>query len=148
MEESLATTLPAGYDDRKNQLTTLPEDIGQLLSLRRLEAQENQLNQLPTAIGMLSRLERLDLVRNRLSVLPVEIAQLTHLYYLNLGDNHLSGQRKYNVLPDYEILSGSEKERLCCKDAKREYTDQNFTGGIFISISIIGICYNDNIFCQ
>ena len=52
------------------KLSTLPEAIGRLCQLRRLDLSGNQLSTLPKAIGRLSQLQGLYLSANQLCVLP------------------------------------------------------------------------------
>lgn len=73
-----------------NQLSTLPEAIGQLTQLRSLDLAGNQLSTLPGAIGQLSMLQRLDLSGNQLRTLPEAIGQLSQLQELYLRGNRLS----------------------------------------------------------
>ena len=97
----------------RNQLETLPTEISQLTSLRRLDLTNNQLKELPTALFQLQRtittlylkgnqleelpseifrltaLEELDLSNNQLKKLPAEVDQLTALMGLNLSGNQL-----------------------------------------------------------
>ena len=54
----------------------MPEAIGQLSQLQRLDLGGNQLTALPEAIGQLSQLQRLDLSDNQLTALPEAIGQL------------------------------------------------------------------------
>ena len=70
-----------------NRLTTLPESIGQLTNLATLELSNNQLTTLPESIGQLTNLTELNLNGNELSTLPASIGQLTNLTELYLGDN-------------------------------------------------------------
>ncbi|TBR61310.1 GTPase, partial [Westiellopsis prolifica IICB1] len=74
----------------RNQLSSLPSEIGQLLNLRSLYLSSNQLNSLPSEIGQLLNLQTLDLYNNQLSSLPSEIGQLFNLRSLNLDNNQLS----------------------------------------------------------
>jgi internalin A len=73
-----------------NQLSTLPGAIGQLAQLQELYLHGNQLSALPEAIGQLSQLQELDLSRNQLSALPEVIGQFSQLQKLNLYSNQLS----------------------------------------------------------
>ena len=74
----------------KNQLTRLPESIGQLKSLRYLSLDNNQLAALPKSIGQLKSLEGLYLGINQLSTLPESIGQLAALKNLILSNNQLA----------------------------------------------------------
>ena len=73
-----------------NQLTSVPAEIGQLMSLVELSLSGNQLTSLPAAIGQLTSLERLYLDGNQLTSVPVEIGQLTSMRELFLGGNQLT----------------------------------------------------------
>ncbi len=73
-----------------NQLTSLPESIGQLINLKRLWLWDNQLNSLPESIGRLTSIEELWLRDNQLTSLPESIGQLTNLRRLDLDRNQLT----------------------------------------------------------
>jgi internalin A len=73
-----------------NQLTALSEAIGQLTQLQELDLSGNQLTALPEAIGQLTQLQRLDLSGNQLTALPEAIGQLTQLQRLVLPGNQLT----------------------------------------------------------
>lgn len=75
---------------RSTDLKSLPAGIGQLTALRKLVLSNNQLKSLPPEIGQLASLRRLKLEENRLTSLPAEIAQLTELRELDLFFNKLS----------------------------------------------------------
>jgi internalin A len=55
----------------------LPESIGQLAQLKRLNLFGNQLSALPESIGELAQLEELDLSDNQLRALPESVLALT-----------------------------------------------------------------------
>ncbi|MBM1105974.1 hypothetical protein JQC67_07495 [Aurantibacter crassamenti] len=71
------------------QIETLPKEIGQLRNLKMLHAQIN-LSDLPKEIGQLNNLETLNLNVNFLSNLPAEIGQLSSLKTLFVFGNKLS----------------------------------------------------------
>lgn len=73
-----------------NQITELPESIGQLSHLQELDLYDNQLKVLPESITQLTQLQELVLSNNRLTDLPESIAQLTQLQYLDLDSNQLT----------------------------------------------------------
>jgi Leucine-rich repeat (LRR) protein len=83
-QENLVTV-----DLSRNQLTTLPAEIGSLRNIKFLYIKENQLTTLPPEIGQLSNLTTLHLGSNQLTTLPPEIGQLTKLEELYLTDNQL-----------------------------------------------------------
>jgi len=76
------------------QLSRLPDSIGQLGHLRRLNLSNNQLSTLPNSIEQLTQLQGLDLRVNRLSTLPESTIQLAQLQELDLSNNQL------NALPE------------------------------------------------
>ena len=72
----------------ENQLTELPQSIGNLTNLKYLYLYENQLTELPESIGNLTNLEDLVLYFNQLTELPESIGNLTKLEYLGLERNN------------------------------------------------------------
>ncbi|EMM95926.1 leucine rich repeat protein [Leptospira interrogans serovar Zanoni str. LT2156] len=89
-----------------NQLITLPEEIGQLQNLQRLYLMDNQLTILSKEIGQLQNLQVLNLSYNQLKTLPKEIEQLKNLQTLYLNNNQLSFQEKEKIrklLPKCQI---------------------------------------------
>lgn len=74
---------------RANQLASLPTDIGRLTALTQLSVADNQLQELPAAIGHLIQLTHLNLKNNQLSALPFEICELEQLEMLQLQGNPL-----------------------------------------------------------
>jgi internalin A len=73
-----------------NRLTRLPPEIGALVNLRQLDIDGNRLTQLPVEIGKLTKLETLWASGNELAWLPPEIGQLTSLRRLYVTHNRLS----------------------------------------------------------
>ena len=71
------------------QIESLPKEIGQLRNLKMLRAQVD-LNDVPKEIGQLNNLETLNLNVNFLSNLPAEIGQLSSLKTLFVSGNKLS----------------------------------------------------------
>ncbi|XP_032091027.1 leucine-rich repeat and calponin homology domain-containing protein 4 isoform X2 [Thamnophis elegans] len=59
-----------------NKLSSLPEDIGSLGSLRQLDVSSNELRSLPGSMGGLERLRDLNVRRNQITVLPEELGEL------------------------------------------------------------------------
>jgi len=80
-----------------NQLTTLPESIGNLSSLKELSVWLNQLTTIPKSIGDLSSLEMLGLSSNQLTTIPESIGNLSSLERLTLGNNQLTEQELEEV---------------------------------------------------
>ncbi|MEO1259009.1 MAG: GEVED domain-containing protein [Bacteroidota bacterium] len=88
-----------------NQLTGLPAEIGDLVNLTRLVLLNNQLNAVPPEIGNLASLEILFLSNNQLTAIPRELSNLSELWFFHAAGNQLS------VLP-VEIWSMINLEAL------------------------------------
>ena len=96
-------------DLSNNNLRSLPNEIGNLLRLRFLQLNNNKLSALPSEIGNLQNLTTLNLDNNMFSVLPSEIGKLQNLTTLNLDNN------KFLVVPS-EIFRLSNLEELHLKN--------------------------------
>ena len=72
-----------------NQLTALPDSLGQLPRLERLSAAGNCLTALPATLGKLGTLLQLDVSANKLMALPPELGNCTALEELTASDNYL-----------------------------------------------------------
>ncbi|KAM3924063.1 leucine-rich repeat and calponin homology domain-containing protein 4 [Leptodactylus fuscus] len=59
-----------------NKLSSLPEEVGAMTSLRQLDLSCNELRSLPAQMGSLRSLRELNMRRNQLSSLPEEISEL------------------------------------------------------------------------
>jgi len=69
-------------------LTQIPDDIFDgFTNLRSLWLDDNQLTELPESIGNLTKLKKLYLSSNQLTELPESIGNLTKLEWLRLNDN-------------------------------------------------------------
>src|SRR3989338_5707822 len=77
-------------DISRNQLTSLPAEIGGLQALQELNVASNRLTSLPAEIGGLQALQRLNVYNNRLTSLPEEIGRLQSLQRLNVYNNRLT----------------------------------------------------------
>ncbi|MBS0288530.1 MAG: hypothetical protein JSS07_00665 [Proteobacteria bacterium] len=73
-----------------NQISVLPDAIGQLTGLREFNASYNQLTALPTTIEQLTGLEKLYVRKNALTALPNTIGKLGALTLLNANDNQIA----------------------------------------------------------
>nr|XP_046193424.1 leucine-rich repeat-containing protein 28 isoform X1 [Oncorhynchus gorbuscha]XP_046193425.1 leucine-rich repeat-containing protein 28 isoform X2 [Oncorhynchus gorbuscha]XP_046193426.1 leucine-rich repeat-containing protein 28 isoform X1 [Oncorhynchus gorbuscha] len=75
---------------KRNSLTTLPDNLAQKLpNLIELYLHSNNITCVPEAIGNLSRLQSLDLSDNALQVICPEIGRLRSLRHLRLANNQL-----------------------------------------------------------
>jgi leucine-rich repeat protein SHOC2 len=75
---------------KSRKLATLPESIGDLVDLRKLDLSKNQLTMIPDRISNLASIIWLDLSSNRLANLPEDISKLVNLMELNLAGNALT----------------------------------------------------------
>jgi len=73
-----------------NRLTSVPETLGQLTALQRLDLFSNQLTCVPETLGQLTALRELDLSNNQLASVPESLGQLTALQTLWLHNNQLA----------------------------------------------------------
>ncbi len=75
---------------RDARITVLPESIGTLMRLRKLDLGGNRMSDIPDSIGRLRHLENLNVSRNRLGSIPSNLGNLTRLHTLDLGHNALT----------------------------------------------------------
>lgn len=90
-----------------NYISTLPKSIGNLTSLKSLWAQYNNLSSLPVTIGNLKNIEVLWLQKNNITHLPESLGNLGSLKKLWLRCNHLK-----NLPKSIGNLRNLEKLRL------------------------------------
>ena len=72
-----------------NSIHALPEQIGALMKLERLQAASNALISLPGSFARLQALKVLNLARNKFATVPDEIGACSRLEELDLSDNCL-----------------------------------------------------------
>ncbi|XP_055256915.1 E3 ubiquitin-protein ligase LRSAM1 isoform X2 [Moschus berezovskii] len=134
---SLATIKVLDLHD--NQLTALPDDIGQLTALQVLNVERNQLTYLPRSIGNLIQLQTLNVKDNRLKELPDTLGELRSLRTLDISENEiqrlprmlahvrtletLSLAASSMVYPPQEVCgTGTEAiQQFLCKESGLEY---------------------------
>jgi Leucine-rich repeat (LRR) protein len=77
-------------DLSKLELTTVPESIAQLATLRELDISDNQLVAIPGSIMQLEALEDVSIQRNQIAFIPESIAELANLTNLSLNHNQIA----------------------------------------------------------
>ncbi|MHA1618099.1 MAG: leucine-rich repeat domain-containing protein, partial [Promethearchaeota archaeon] len=108
---------------RRNSLATLPEKLGTLISLTKLDLYENKLISLPNPIARVKSLVNLNVGKNLLFTLPEWLKLLPKLHYLFLNDNPMpkewqskiqysSGLDQYFSYPDRWLNKCRENETL------------------------------------
>jgi len=79
-----------GVNGVNEQLTELPENIGELSGLKQLYLEWNKLTSLPDSFTQLSSLENLAISNNLLISLPSNFGDLSELEFVDLGYNQLT----------------------------------------------------------
>ena len=85
----VVTFTPTGSNGIDQQLSQLPDNIGQLSELSSLFIEKHDLTELPDSFTMLANLKHLYISNNWLTSLPEEFGDLTNLETLDLGYNQL-----------------------------------------------------------
>uniref|UniRef100_A0ABI7ZMC5 Leucine rich repeat and sterile alpha motif containing 1 n=1 Tax=Felis catus TaxID=9685 RepID=A0ABI7ZMC5_FELCA len=126
-------------DLHDNQLSALPDDIGQLTALQVLNVERNQLTYLPRSIGNLIQLQTLNVKDNKLRELPDTVGELRSLRTLDISENEiqrlpqllahvrtletLSLDASSMVYPPQEVCSAGTQaiQQFLCKESGLEY---------------------------
>uniref|UniRef100_A0A452QHS2 Leucine rich repeat and sterile alpha motif containing 1 n=1 Tax=Ursus americanus TaxID=9643 RepID=A0A452QHS2_URSAM len=126
-------------DLHDNQLSALPDDIGQLTALQVLNVERNQLTYLPRSIGGLTQLQTLDVKDNKLKELPDTLGELRSLRTLDISENEiqrlpqllahvrtletLSLDASSMIYPPQEVCSAGTQaiQQFLCKESGLEY---------------------------
>uniref|UniRef100_A0A8C7AT37 Leucine rich repeat and sterile alpha motif containing 1 n=1 Tax=Neovison vison TaxID=452646 RepID=A0A8C7AT37_NEOVI len=126
-------------DLHDNQLSALPDDIGQLTALQVLNVEKNQLTYLPRSIGNLIQLQTLNVKDNKLKELPDTVGELRSLRTLDISENDiqklpqllahvrtletLSLDAASMVYPPQEVCSAGTQaiQQFLCKESGLEY---------------------------
>ncbi|XP_019276619.2 E3 ubiquitin-protein ligase LRSAM1 isoform X2 [Panthera pardus] len=134
---SLATIKVLDLHD--NQLSALPDDIGQLTALQVLNVERNQLTYLPRSIGNLIQLQTLNVKDNKLRELPDTVGELRSLRTLDISENEiqrlpqllahvrtletLSLDASSMVYPPQEVCSAGTQaiQQFLCKESGLDY---------------------------
>lgn len=94
-----------------SSIRTIPDEVGALSELIKLELPHNDIDSVSKAIGALSKLEKLNLNGNEITSIPSEIGNLSALIELNLNAN------KMNAIPS-EVGNLSKLENFYLSDNK------------------------------
>ncbi|KAK7262784.1 hypothetical protein RJT34_30364 [Clitoria ternatea] len=117
-----------------DQVDWLPDSIGKLSGLVKLDLSENRIIALPSTIGGLSSLTSLDLRSNRIMELPDSVGDLLCLVYLNVGGNQLSSlPASISKLEHLELLDLSSNQLSVLPDSL----------GSLVSLKILNVETND-----
>ena len=84
------TYTPNGSNGVNQQLTALPENMGDLTSLGSLYIEWNLITVLPESFSDLTNLSNLVISNNLLIALPEDFGNLTNLFFLDLGYNQIN----------------------------------------------------------
>lgn len=139
---------------RNNFKGKIPDEIGNLVSLRGLNLSHNFMTgEIPSVLGNLSALETLDLSSNQLSgEIPHQLRSLHFLSVLNLSENHFVGQiPQGNQFDTFENgsylgnsgLCGSPLSNACVKatpppPVAGEEEEEGFIDGVSWESVVIG----------
>ena len=105
-----------------NNLTSLPESLGYLRLLRKLDCSNNRLLALPDSVSMLKTLEVLDVRRNALDSLPVGLGQLRELNSIDVSENPLKELPLTFVAPSSDfVLAWLRREYRFFRVAMQEW---------------------------
>ena len=99
-------------DLSENQLTALPKSLGQLTQLVVLSVWDNSLAHLPNSLKELKSLEEIDVSGNKLSELPTSLYTLPNLTTINWGDKHYRGNKATDLSSDLLLLDDLRSLRL------------------------------------
>jgi leucine-rich repeat protein SHOC2 len=124
-----------------NELTSLPESIGNLSNLTTLRLNDNQLTSLPESIGNLSNLTELCLHDNELMSLPESIGNLSNLTTLDLSVNELTSlPESIGNLSNLTTLSLTGNELTSLPESISNFsnlTTLSLTGNPFVDLSSV-----------
>lgn len=81
-----------------NRISTLPESLGNLDSLRILRVNNNLLLEFPPSLFKLEALENLDIASNQIQTIPPSLFEFPKLRILSLSDNPLDEHARLSVI--------------------------------------------------
>lgn len=77
-------------DVSNNQLSAVPDNLGRLRNLHSLDVSNNLLSSVPESLGQMRQLRSLDLSSNKLATLPESLGHLAQLQFLYVSNNQLT----------------------------------------------------------
>jgi len=109
-------------DLKNSNLSRLPENIPK--TVEKLYLQDNNLTQLPESIGNLSKLQMLILTSNPLEYLPDNIGKLSNLLYLSVANTNLTSlPETLSKLSKLEVLDLSNTHITSEKHLPKNFTN-------------------------
>jgi len=114
-----------------NQITNIPNEIGNLKKLELLFLDHNNINNVPKNIGNIINLKELDLSENNLTSYPKAIGNLKNIERLYLNGNPIDEAipKSYNNFKKIEIFEYSHWNE--CQKFEFFMNNLNINGGIF-----------------
>lgn len=106
-----------------NQLDHLPEDLGSLQALTRLDLSSNMLTSLPNTVGDLKNLVKCDLSNNALVKIPPKMGRILSLQELDVRYNELLDSHKHAADRGIDTLLQflrDEEERELLEEIERQ----------------------------
>jgi Leucine-rich repeat (LRR) protein len=95
-----------------NKLTSIPDEIGNLVNLEELYLHQNKLTELPNSIGECTKLQTVDLSHNKLEALPSSMKNLKELQIVDLTGNKIAyAPEEIKRLHDKHALLHSRERR-------------------------------------
>lgn len=88
---------------RGNSLTAIPEEIGNMVNLEEMDFEGNKLTRVPESIGKLKRLRVLDLRANQLNFVPSSVRNLVSLEKFDLRDQPIKLGHINTPLSDEQV---------------------------------------------
>lgn len=105
-----------------NPLSSLPDEIRNLIRLRELDVSSCDLPVIPVGVCYCPNLTSLNLSHNRLTILPVELGLLHSLQHLHLNNNKLHYLPTTIDLDKYHNITVSDNPFLVDEDFIHVYT--------------------------
>ena len=96
--------------DSGNPITSLPANLGNILTLKNLYAWETQLSSLPSSLSNINGLEKLSIAYSQFYEFPNFIQSFSSLNYLWIGGNYLfceNGEISEDLIPEFLIKTSN-----------------------------------------